>query len=168
MCTATLRDFSTAPRNHGVVRTLPRKKPSGQEKKDDQNVKEVKANKDLSALQTSNWMVALDKDMKTQMLVEKSPARDSARPGSLYRLCSGRTPGTPAAGPAGPRASQVVTSIMEMQGSVCIRKDIEASACVSQGRGHARPASSLRLASTSTLSTYLHARLPFRDERADA
>uniref|UniRef100_A0A7S3TM11 Uncharacterized protein n=1 Tax=Strombidinopsis acuminata TaxID=141414 RepID=A0A7S3TM11_9SPIT len=44
-----------------------------QEVKDDQAVRQVKADRDLSALQTpGRWVVALDKDMKTEMLVQRS------------------------------------------------------------------------------------------------
>ena len=42
-----------------------------QEDKDVEQEKKVKANKDLTALQTSGkWIVALEKDMKTQMLIQ--------------------------------------------------------------------------------------------------
>merc|ERR1719230_2558870 len=42
-----------------------------QEKKDAQNVNEVRANHDLSQLQLGTWLVALDRDQKTQILVQK-------------------------------------------------------------------------------------------------
>jgi len=46
-----------------------------QEAKDDQTVAEVHSNHDLSQIQFrgGNWVVALDRDLKTKMLVEVSP-----------------------------------------------------------------------------------------------
>merc|ERR1740138_2046818 len=43
-----------------------------QEQQDSQSVNMIHANKDLSQLQTGTWVVALDNDKKTQMLVQKS------------------------------------------------------------------------------------------------
>merc|ERR1719499_1281074 len=46
-----------------------------QENQDAQTVSEVRANHDLSQLQlpTGQWVVALDKDLKTKMLVQAQP-----------------------------------------------------------------------------------------------
>merc|ERR1719359_2287505 len=41
-----------------------------QEQKDVEQEKKVKSDKDLSALQTGNWVVALDHNLKTKMLVQ--------------------------------------------------------------------------------------------------
>merc|ERR1719197_1299191 len=61
-----------------------------QEQKDAETVNQVHADKDLSQLQVANgnWVVALDKDMKTKMLVQ---AQQPALLSGIKDPCSGIT-----------------------------------------------------------------------------
>mmetsp|Transcript_113810 Transcript_113810/g.197311 ORF Transcript_113810/g.197311 Transcript_113810/m.197311 type:complete len:184 (+) Transcript_113810:63-614(+) len=52
-----------------------------QEQKDIKQEKQVHSNKDLTALQVGSWVVALDRDMKTRMLVQRD-----ARHGSFITM----------------------------------------------------------------------------------
>merc|ERR1719321_2346738 len=83
---------------------------ASQETQDNEVVSEVKANRDLSQLQISSsggkWVVALDKDMKTKIMVQEVP-KAAALIGGIKDPCDGITCAAKLECPAGFTSTEV-------------------------------------------------------------
>lgn len=97
---------------------------AAEEKKDEEQESKVKADKDLSALQLGNWKVALDKDLKTRMLIQ-------TKAGGIKDPCADITCAANLACPAG-------FAVTEVEGHCCpycVNPDIKLEAAITGAVG---------------------------------
>mmetsp|Transcript_1332 Transcript_1332/g.2507 ORF Transcript_1332/g.2507 Transcript_1332/m.2507 type:complete len:188 (+) Transcript_1332:81-644(+) len=98
-----------------------------QEKSDNDEVAQVKANKDFSALSLGHWVVGLDRDLKTQMLIQTQT--NSSLP-AIKDACGGITCGNLQC-PAGFAATKIDGHCCPY----CVNPDIKVEAAVTGATG---------------------------------